>query len=305
MTLPAVQDCSFEGHRFQLEVHSSGDPIFAPQLAAAGGVWEPTETRIFDRLLADARVVFDVGANVGWYTTIASQTLGAQGQVFAFEPDPGTSALLESNLARNGLTNVRIIRTALSDRPGEAAWDTSAHPGDFHIAQGPAPTGATVLLTTIDAFCAEHAVEIDVLKMDVQGAEPRVLAGMMKTLQRQRRKPCILSEFWPWGIKRGGSSATIYLNTLEALGYEALVIESGHLYDVSYSALRHRLRTDFVSKDSKFVDLVLVPKGDSRRAAITPLVVPLSSAQRAWQFWVEPVATSSRRALRRRFPRQA
>jgi FkbM family methyltransferase len=220
-------------------------------------------------LLTDARVVFDVGANVGWYSAIASQTLGADGQIFAFEPDPITCAILERNLARNGLKNVRLVRTALSDREGEAAWDTSAHPGDYHIKDLSQPTGKTVPLTTIDTFCGEHKVEIDLLKMDVQGAEPRIFAGMLKALARQKRKPCILSEFWPWAMARGGASASTYLDALEAQNFAPLVIEAERFCEISFAALRHRLRTDFGSRDTKSVDLVLIPKGDARRDAIT------------------------------------
>lgn len=137
----------------------------------------------------------DVGAHVGVYTITAARTLGGRGRVLAFEPNPKARAQLEENLALNRCEGVLVSACAVSDRPGQmllhvpATPDpsfSSLEPGRF--AEGePLP----VEVTTVDFEVARHGLVPRFVKIDVEGHELRVLAGMKGTLAR---RPLVLCE---------------------------------------------------------------------------------------------------------------
>ena len=85
----------------------------------ACGVYEPLETRIFKRLINRNDVVFDVGANIGYYTLIATKLVGEKGRVFAFEPEPTNFSLLEKNVKLNGYKNVVLMQKAVLNKTGK------------------------------------------------------------------------------------------------------------------------------------------------------------------------------------------
>lgn len=180
-------------------------------------------------------VVLDVGANIGAFAATAAAAVGEQGVVHAFEPLAPALARLRRTLELNRLTNVVIHETALSDSEGEAelltygpgleAWasltrDLIERPdGDL------TPVDRIVVpITTVDAFCAANAVgHVALLKIDVEGAEARVLAGAEQTL-RQRRVDIVLMELSDHTLARDGVRATDLLRRAADLGYTASTI---------------------------------------------------------------------------------
>ncbi len=82
------------------------------------GEWERAETATIRSLLRPGDTFIDVGANFGWYTVIASDVVGNDGRVIAFEPAPAALALLRHNIQANGCENVTLEPEALSDRVG-------------------------------------------------------------------------------------------------------------------------------------------------------------------------------------------
>ena len=145
---------------------------------------------------------FDVGANIGLYS-VGLSTLAPRGRVFAFEPSPGSAAFLRTNLRRNGAENVEVVATALADREGTisfhdvpffTAGSFTAEEGTWLGADAVGSTLVQVPCTTLDAFVEDHSVErVDVLKIDVEGAELAVLEGGVATLAAHR--PTVVMEF--------------------------------------------------------------------------------------------------------------
>jgi FkbM family methyltransferase len=129
-------------------------------------------------------VVFDVGANVGDYASIALDLWGDRVALTCFEPSPGTFALLEQNLA--GRANVVLENVGLSDTEGELEFHTggpgskmaSVHERRSRADTADSTTTEQVQVRTLDSYCAEHGIgRIDLLKMDVEGHELSVLRG--------------------------------------------------------------------------------------------------------------------------------
>lgn len=164
-------------------------------------------------------VFFDIGSYFGYYSLLAARR-GAS--VYAFEPAPANFLLLENHIALNALPQVQPFPLALSDVTGRAffAFASAENRGTGHLADA-GEAGEDVALTTLDAFVDEHAIaRLDALKLDVEGAECRVLAGGRETLRRFR--PTMLVELNPPCLDRAGSSETALLGALSDLGYRLM-----------------------------------------------------------------------------------
>lgn len=147
------------------------------------GTWEPDLAAFVRRRLRPSDTFVDVGANIGCITALASRLVGPRGTVIAIEPSPAIIAALQETVATNDLLNVRIVTAAVSDRDHElplfagpssnlGKTATVAHRGSVRE-QGrvrAAPLGS--LLTR------EQLAAARLIKIDVEGAEDRALAGM-------------------------------------------------------------------------------------------------------------------------------
>jgi FkbM family methyltransferase len=152
-------------------------------LRILGGTYEPEQTRLFERLLRPGHTVLDVGANVGYYTLLASVLVGDSGRVHAFEPEPRNAGFLRRHASINRRANVRVEQAAVSDREGTARFHFGSGSGTGHLADAGALEVRTLRL---DDYCAEHGLAPGAVKIDVEGAELSVLQGARETLARHR-----------------------------------------------------------------------------------------------------------------------
>ncbi|MBL7114475.1 MAG: FkbM family methyltransferase [Kiritimatiellae bacterium] len=128
---------------------------------------------------------FDIGANVGTYTLIASESPNAQ--VYAFEPHPVTFSQLARNVEINNRDQVNLLQIVLSDKEGTAALISAADPSLAHIAAtGSGATGDSLKVTTrtLDSVCTERKAWPQVLKLDVEGHQLEVLRGFQKGIAK-------------------------------------------------------------------------------------------------------------------------
>ena len=160
-------------------------------------------------------LMLDVGANVGMIC-IAMLKHGYFREALAFEPSADNFALLERNIRQNGMTAaIRPCRCALSDVSGELPMELSEwNFGDHRIRVSKVPTPGEqgeehrrtvrVPVRTLDDVLAEHNVaaeRIGLIWVDIQGHEGQFFNGARRTLARGMP---VLSEFWPYGIRRAG-----------------------------------------------------------------------------------------------------
>ncbi|HYO49953.1 MAG TPA: FkbM family methyltransferase [Chloroflexia bacterium] len=183
------------------------------------GRWEPLETGIVESELKEGDVVLDIGANIGYYTILAARRVGPRGRVFAFEPDPRNFALLQKNLRANGCTNVHTERRAVSDCTGTIRlYLDKLNKGDHTIYDVGGRHAIEVGTVRLDDYFSEYGGKIDLIKIDVQGAEGRVLRGMHSLLERNKQVR-IITEFWPNRLEECGTPSEEFIGGLTAHGF--------------------------------------------------------------------------------------
>ncbi len=210
--------------------------------------------RLCDRLLRPGMTVFDVGANYGQFALYAAARVGAAGRVHAFEPSSYSFGRLRTNAARDPRLAGRVVlnRCAVADRAGtvrlhsygaeHSAWNTLYPHGMWESAEsrdeGRPPllpsAGEDVAAVTLDGYCADKGIgQIDLLKIDVEGAEPAVLEGARDLLAR-RRVAAFIFEISRDALAGAGGTPERVLQTVAALGYRAArVTADGGTDDVS------------------------------------------------------------------------
>lgn len=173
------------------------------------------DCRIVRRLIRSGDVVIDVGANVGFYALLAAKWMRGRGEVHAFEPFPETARRFERNLELNSQLRsmVQLHRIALSDFVGKARMNVpdQGNQGCNHLG----PTGdCEVEVSTLDAFCErQRLTRVNLIKVDVEGAEVALLKGAEATIRRFR--PILMIEVNPATLQRSGYTA---LDVIEAIG---------------------------------------------------------------------------------------
>jgi FkbM family methyltransferase len=185
-----------------------------------GRGFEPLTAALFERELAPGMVVVDLGANVGFYTLLAAARVGAEGQVLAFEPAPENVALLARSLEANGFEQVTLVAKACAEENGRARLFLSRTAKGLHTigAAGAGWDAIEVETLRLDDFLGDSAAEVDLLKIDIEGAELRALAGMPQLLASARRLR-ILTELNPGALAASGASAEAYLRPLLSYGF--------------------------------------------------------------------------------------
>jgi FkbM family methyltransferase len=179
------------------------------------------ELIFLERALSPGKTFVDVGANLGIYALAASKIVGPSGRVIAFEPSQQTFFLLNGNVAMNNSTNVQIYPAAISDKAGEALLYHGADPGQNSLGRDPAlePEGEQVMTESLDNALSAASVErVDLIKMDVEGAEELVVRGANKVITSHR--PTIILEINQEASARLGLSPRGAWDQLQSLGYK-------------------------------------------------------------------------------------
>jgi FkbM family methyltransferase len=185
------------------------------QRTMALGLFEPAETRLVRELLQPGDTFIDVGAHIGWFTTIASRRVGNDGAVIACEPYPSNAATLKENLALNRADNVRLVEMALGSQSGELSLAPAGDSGGITALDWGQGERVSATMTTLDEVAAGTAA-ITLLKMDVEGWEPHVLRGGGAALQRTKY---VLIEINKPALNKAGSSAEELFALLGKAGF--------------------------------------------------------------------------------------
>jgi FkbM family methyltransferase len=187
------------------------------------GLPEPGLAKLFGQTVKPGMVVLDIGAHIGLYTLQAARLLRGAGKVYSFEPTPRTFELLKDNIQVNGFLESGIVvlkRAAVADKAGTASFSVYAtNSGHNSLFAGEAE-GSPVVVETVagdDELAGEASV--DVVKIDVEGAEPLVLRGLAKTIERNPRIR-IFMEFAPVHLRRGGIDPGSFLEEIQAMNFE-------------------------------------------------------------------------------------
>ncbi len=189
------------------------------------GIYEPHLLQTLKQHLKQGDCCMDIGANLGYFTSVMSHLVGDDGEVIAFEPLPNNVKVLEQNIALEGLENVKIEPKAVSDSVGTAclviqgdidftgtASLTEVYDWGGERAEVPVP------VITLDSYVAELSKRPSLLKIDVEGAELQALRGAKNVLSTAR--PILLIEIHGWGSPQSGE----LVDLLEERGYEIKIL---------------------------------------------------------------------------------
>ena len=179
------------------------------------GLFEPQETALVRSYLAPGMTVVDVGANIGYYVLLAASRVGSAGHVLAFEPSPWACDRLRRTVADNDLSDVVVVeQQAVGDRTCTASLFMPGSPGNHTpsmLGGGSDATRVAVPVVALDESFQNHRIgRVDLLKVDVEGFEPNVLAGAKNSLGRGavRALLCEFNRYWLG--ENGTTSETLY-----------------------------------------------------------------------------------------------
>lgn len=201
-------------------------PTFVTMLAnATSRGLEPGTGDVLRRLVQPGMVVADVGANIGLLTLIMAWAAGPGGKVIAFEPEAIPRANLEKMRHLNGLSWVEVRDQAVGAEAGQLTFHVSDIIGHSSLYALPETEGSReiqVEVVRLDAVAP--AQRMDVVKIDVEGAELDVLAGMSGLIAKNKDL-AIVAEFGPEHLKRVGQTPAQWFKAFADVGFKAYIID--------------------------------------------------------------------------------
>ncbi len=196
------------------------------------GVWEPNLSAWLARRLVPGDTFIDVGANVGYFTLLASQAVGATGCVIAVEPEARIRELLERNLALNEVANVRVLSTAATDIERELVIEFG---GDHDMGTTRTMTSdgsgarATVRGRPLyDLLSDRERSAVRLVKIDVEGGEFDVLHGLHLERPGFRDDIEVVVEVAPDRLAARSQTAESLLERMRALGFHAYTLANDY-----------------------------------------------------------------------------
>lgn len=230
-------------------------------LGCLSGTYENDETAFILNTVKQGHTFVDIGANIGWFAVQAAKNVGPSGKVIAIEPRAQTGVYLVRSLQENGFTDrYEMYPCAVGTKTGRLniAWDGKAgNPGgtwsltDEKMAQDFRDIGhcvESVEVRTLDAIVANR--KIDVIKIDIEGAEGLALRGATQTLAQSR--PVIMSEMnFSLLPKISGVSAGEFVRWMAQQGYHCHALDAGRIGPV--------LHADTLPGHRLFINVIFQP----------------------------------------------
>jgi FkbM family methyltransferase len=192
---------------------------------------------IFDFLktyLQEGMAFVDVGANIGSHAINAARLVGRTGSVFAFEADPDTYHLLADNIKTNSLRNIVLKQTCVSDHVGTLSFYKHKDSAKSSIVDRGEKLSVTLPSDTLDNLIPA-GTKIDILKVDVEGAELSVLRGGRSVFSDQRRPSVVIIEVFD--VRDNTDKSDGIREVLEGYGYKFYLFDGHRLTPLSGSAL--------------------------------------------------------------------
>lgn len=196
--------------------------------------YEKEEIGMMKRFLGKESVVFDIGANIGWYALSLSRYV-SRGKIFAFEPIRKTFSYLKQNIALNKTRNIRAYNFALSDKNGIMKFyydqTLSGAASLRNLQENRKKEKVKCRVWRLDDIVSRFTRRIDFIKCDVEGAELFVMKGAMRTLASM--KPVLFLEMLrKWSAKFEYHPNDI-INLLGTIGYRCYFLRAGSLVNIT------------------------------------------------------------------------
>ena len=242
------------------------------EVYAQNRIHESATTELFKKYVAKGNTVVDLGANIGYFTLLAAKLAGSNGKVYAFEPEPENYRYLSKNIKINNYSHVQAFQQAVSNLCGQIKlyvcdYDTGHHTikqkeGLEAYSRGRKIKEKSIDIKTItlDSFFKGKDDNVDIIKMDVEGAEALALEGMDAVLRKNKGLKMFV-EFFPLLIEKMGNDPREFIRKLmQDYGFSIYIIPDD--YDASTSDMKKLNDVEEVmsyrKKEEDHVNLFLV-----------------------------------------------
>lgn len=258
--LPSKNTIEIQGSKMYVNVRDKDSAMRKTfRSYALRRVHEQSTTDLFKKVVKEGNCVVDLGANIGYFTLLAAKLVGQKGKVYAFEPEPRNYSYLLKNIELNNYDNVVAIQKAVSDKTATTKlficpYDTGHH--TIHQYEGiqaykpdfvdKKKDFVEVDITTLDDFFKDQP--IDVLKMDIEGAEPLALAGMDRVIRANQRLKMFV-EFFPLLIKKMGGSPEGFISKVLEYHFSIFLIGGDYiLHDYTHPMTSGLLKVNSIEE---------------------------------------------------------
>jgi len=221
------------------------------------GSYEKETAVLCRKIIKPGMNIIDAGGHIGYYSVLFSKLTGPKGRIFVFEPEPVNLKLLLKNTER--YTNIKIIPMAVSNQIGSVEF----YRGDGYTAchglsrASFRPEKIQVEATTLDSFAAKiGSPKIDLVKFDIEGAEPLALQGMGQLI-KNNPSIMLIVEFCPENLYIAKAKPEEFLDQLKSKGFEIFLIrDNGRLETIKNNGeFLKNIPTIFGKRKENFVNL--------------------------------------------------
>lgn len=222
----AVNELILNVHGSRMITRVSDDDGVSYQLLFYRSGLEKYEIKLFKKYVTKGMTVVDVGANIGYYTLLAARLVGDKGRVIAFEPEPQNYALLVRNIGMNSYRNIVPLKKAVSSKTGTADLFLNRQSGAHSFSPDRDDNiGVTRVETvSLDQYFKGRERPIDIIKIDVEGAELAVFQGMSNIIRKNDNLKIFTELFWPEGLQKSRFSPRQYWDNLTEFGFKFIYL---------------------------------------------------------------------------------
>lgn len=223
---PYGEILEIQGSKMYVNIHDKNPAIRETfQAYAINQIHEPATTSLFKKIVKKGDVVVDLGANIGYFTLLAANLTGKEGRIYCFEPEPKNYSYLLKNIKLNNYANVSANQKAVSDKNGKTRLYICEHDTGHHTINQyegiknykpnieNKENFVEIETVTLDNYLERKERAVDVIKIDVEGAEMLALLGMDGIIRKSKNLKMFI-EFFPLLIKSMGSSPEDFVRKL-------------------------------------------------------------------------------------------
>jgi FkbM family methyltransferase len=227
--------------------------------------WEAFETSLFVALCETNDFIVDIGAHIGWYSTVASYKIGAGGHILCFEPNPYNYKLLEWNIRQSpNADKCRMLPYAVGSTNHQGyLYCSVSNSGDNRIVDDAVLNKKIEIkiITLDDIFLCVGGEKLPtIVKCDAQGAEYDILLGAEMLFQHMWR-PVWFVEYWPYALRRAGHNPKDFYRKLFSMQYTIINIEwENCLALLEEQDILRILEADLFANGEGFLNLIAIQR---------------------------------------------
>lgn len=207
-------------------LYKTSFPLYKKMYSVFKNKQDAFEIELLKKYIKPGDTVLDIGANIGFYATILSDIVGEKGKIHCFEPD--TTNFNHLKKTTSSYKNIIINNKAVGPKTEKLKIYTSKELNVDHRTYKPEEYDKESEIDAVSIDDYLKGEKVDFIKMDIQGFEMEAIKGMKETL-KNNPKAKMISEFWPYGLRKAGSSVTDYYKLLQDLNFKIELLKNEKL----------------------------------------------------------------------------